>query len=119
MSSHWAFTFKGFNMDDAALSSAYSFGSHFFAGLRIKLANSCTSSGSSIRSLQRSRRLGRPLGTRHKTCHNVTGQLTAHSEDVIECIHSTGQEITEDRNDVPYAFSVDESGTADKTRDIT
>lgn len=37
---------------------------------------------------------------------------------MIECVHSAGQEIAEDRDDVSCAFFVDEGGAANETGDI-
>jgi hypothetical protein len=56
-------------------------------------------------------------GVKHPAVRST--RFTANSEGMIECVHSTGQKITENRNDVSCAFSVDESGAADETRDVT
>ena len=56
-------------------------------------------------------------GIKHPTVRSTN--FIANSEGMIERVHSTGQEITENRDDVSCAFFVNESGTADETRNVT
>ena len=55
-------------------------------------------------------------GIKHSSIRSA--QLAAHSQGVIDRVHSIGQEIAEDGNDVSCALPVDEGGTADETGDV-